>query len=120
MQYDLNIKLSTDFFDWYAADWKKAVLTQLEANNEALALMLQGYYTKEKLRHVSFITDSLQLEQVGKGSLIAEYQLEEYNVCSAIDRSDMERMILTFIIDETALTIKVSGTYIPEREPDSF
>ncbi|MBC8986461.1 hypothetical protein H9X96_11795 [Pedobacter sp. N36a] len=120
MQYNLNIKLNTDFFDWYAADWKKAVLSQLEANKEALELMLQGYHTKEKLRQVSFITDSLKLEEAGKGNLIAEYQLEEYNICSAIDRSDMDRMTLTFIIDKITLTMKVSGIYIPEREPDSF
>ncbi|ALL05808.1 hypothetical protein AQ505_10080 [Pedobacter sp. PACM 27299] len=117
MQYHLEISLPADFS---IRDREKAILELLEANKEPLALMLQGYHTKEKVRHVLLTADSLMLDGAGKGSVTAVYQLEEYNVCSAIDRIDMESMILSFLIDELRNTLKVSGVFIPEREPDSF
>ncbi|WP_222538015.1 hypothetical protein [Pedobacter polysacchareus] len=117
MQYHLEINLPADFS---IRDKEKAIFELLEANQETLAFMLQGYHTKEKVRHVLLRADSLKFEGAGKGSVTAVYQLEEYNVCSAIDRTDMETMILSFIIDELRNTLKVSGVFIPEREPDSF
>lgn len=117
MQYHLEINLPADFS---TIDREKAIFELLEANNEPLALMLQGYHTKEKVRHVVLTADSLKLEGAGKGSVTAVYQLEEYNVCSAIDRTDMESMALSFTMDELRHTLNVSGIFIPEREPDSF
>lgn len=115
MQYHLNINLSPA---WDGTALEKAVLELLEANKEALALMIQSYYTKEKVRSVALIADSLQLDSAGRGTVTAVYQLEEYNVCSAIDRTDTESMILSFSMDKAVM--KVSGVFIPEREPDTF
>lgn len=115
MQYHLNINLSPA---WDGTALEKTIIELLEANNEALALMIQGYYTKENVRNVALIAGSLQLDSAGRGEVVAVYQLEEYNVCSAVDRTDTERMTLTFSIEEAVM--KVSGVFIPEREPDTF
>lgn len=120
MQHSLTINLPEDFHTLYAADPGKALLQLIDAHREPLALMIQGYYSREKVRHVNFSAGSPELEATGKGSLSASYQLEEFNVCSAIDRTDTESMKLTFALDEASRTMKVSGVFIPEREPDSF
>lgn len=114
------INLEEDFRSLYANNPERAILQLLGTQKEALALMVQGYHSREKVRHVNFIADSLKLEAGGKGSLIASYQLEEFSVCAAIDDTAMESMSLTFSMMDDNKTIKVSGVYIPEREPDSF
>ncbi|WP_316749060.1 hypothetical protein [Pedobacter gandavensis] len=120
MQHSLTINLPEEFRTLYAANPETALLKLLDMQKEPLALMIQGYHAREKVRHVNFIADSLELEGTGKGSFSVSYQLEEYNVCSAIDRTDMERMKLTFTLDQAIQTMKISGVFIPEREPDSF
>ncbi|MBB2148434.1 hypothetical protein [Pedobacter gandavensis] len=120
MQHFLNINLGEDFYALYQNEQERAVLQLLEAQKEPLALMIQGYHTREKVRHVNLIADSLKLEAGGKGSLVVTYQLEEFNVCSAIDRTDIESMKLTFTLPDGSQTMNVAGIFIPEREPDSF
>lgn len=120
MQYSLTIDLTSAFRTLYATEPEQAVLNLLEANKTKVELMLQGYHSREKVRHVEFVAGSLEMKEAGKGTLQANYQLEEFNVCSAIDRVDTEKMVLSFAVQEAGQTLELKGIYIAEREPDTF
>ncbi|WP_316839605.1 hypothetical protein [Pedobacter gandavensis] len=120
MQHTLNINLPEVFHSTYNANPKTAVLEVLNSHLEPLELLLQGYHSREKVRQVNLEADSLELDGTGKGTITVSYQIEEFNVCAAIDRTDMERMKLTFSISEATGMMKVAGIALPEREPDTF
>ncbi|WP_316820119.1 hypothetical protein [Pedobacter gandavensis] len=120
MQYSLNIGLPDTFALGYTEDPEQALLDLLVGQEEKIAFMLQGYHSREKVRHVDFVQGSLQIKEDGQGSLTVVYQLEEFNVCSNIDSVDSEKMTLSYLINESTQILELKGIDIPEREPDSF
>lgn len=120
MQYSITLGLTDESKPLLVIDRNAAVLLTLIAGREKLEIMLQGYHSREKVRGLTFEEGSLEGLEMNEYRVHANYVLEEYSVCSAIDQVDSERMELRISLLSEGNEIAVRGIDLPEREPDSL
>lgn len=120
MQHSLILHLSDQSKSLLATDRNAAVLLTLIAGREKLEFMLQGYHSREKVRRLSFEEGSLEELRKNEYHVQANYVLEEYSACAAIDQVDAEKMRLSVYLNQEAGSLEVKGIDLPEREPDSL
>lgn len=101
-------------------DRNAAVLLTLIAGREKLEIMLQGYHFREKVRKLTFEEGSLEELGTNEYRIQANYVVEEYSVCSAIDQVDAEKMRLSVYLYPESASMEIRGIDLPEREPDSL
>ncbi|SHE85142.1 hypothetical protein [Pedobacter caeni] len=120
MQHSVILPVTPESKPLWSNDPSAAVLDTLNAGAVQIELMLQGYHSREKVRTVSFDDSTLQLLATNEYRLKANYVIEEYSVCSAIDQVDSESMPLTVSLLSEGTAMEVKGIDLPEREPDSL
>lgn len=120
MQHSIILGLTDESKSLLAMDAKAAVLLTLTAGREKLEFMLQGYHSREKVRRLSFKEGSLEELGTNEYRVQANYVVEEYSVCSAIDQVDAEKMCLFVYLHPERSSMEIKGIDLPEREPDSL
>jgi len=103
-----------------ATDRNAAVLLTLIAGREKLEIMLQGYHSREKVRRLTFEEGSMAEQETNEYRVQANYLVEEYSVCSAIDQVDAEKMRLSVYLYPEGGRMEIKGIDLLEREPDSL
>jgi hypothetical protein len=120
MQHTIILGLTDESKPLLAIDRNAAVLLTLIAGREKLEIMLQGYHSREKVRRLTFEEGNLIQLGTNEYRIQANYVVEEYSVCSAIDQVDAESMQLRISLLSEKNEIAVKGIDLPEREPDSL
>lgn len=120
MQHSIILSLTDESKPLLAIDRNAAVLLTLIAGREKLEIMLQGYHSREKVRRLTFEEGSLEELGPNEYRIQANYVVEEYSVCSAIDQVDAQRMQLRISLLSEGNEIAVKGIDLPDREPDSL
>lgn len=120
MQHSVILNITDESKPLLATDRNAAVLLTLIAGREKLEIMLQGYHSREKVRRLTLEKESLEETGTNEYRIQANYVVEEYSVCSAIDQVDAEKMQLRISLLSGGSEITVKGIDLPEREPDSL
>ncbi|NQX38562.1 hypothetical protein SAMN05421820_101590 [Pedobacter steynii] len=120
MQHSVILSLTDESKSLLATNRNVALLHALAAGREKLEFMLQGYHSREKVRRLSFEEESLEELGANEYCVQANYIVEEYSVCSAIDQVDSESMQLRISLLSEGNGIAVKGIDLPERDPDSL
>lgn len=120
MQHSTILDLTDESKSLLAMDAKAAVLVTLVAGREKLEFMLQGYHSREKVRRLTFEEGSLEKAGTDEYRVQANYVIEEYSVCSAVDQVGAEKMRLFVYLNPECSSIEIKGIDLPEREPDSL
>lgn len=120
MQHSAILDLTDESKSLLAMDAKAAVLVTLVAGREKLEFMLQGYHSREKVRRLTFEEGSMEKAVKDEYRVQANYVIEEYSVCSAIDQVGAEKMRLFVYLNPERASIEIKGIDLPEREPDSL
>ncbi|MBB6502426.1 hypothetical protein [Pedobacter cryoconitis] len=85
---------------------------------EQVAYMLQAYHPHEKASGVEVMPESMSHTPLGLITLELSYQLEQFNVCRAIDAVRREKMVVSVFVDQQRGELELRGEYWPERETD--
>ena len=120
MQHSIILNLTDESKSLLATNRNVALLHTLASGTEKLEIMLQGYHSREKVRRLTFEEGSLAELGTNEYRVQANYVVEEYSVCSAIDQVDSESMQLSISLLSEGNEIAVKGIDLPEREPDSL
>lgn len=120
MQHSVILHLTDESKSLLATNRNVALLHVLASRTEKLEIMLQGYHSREKVRRLTFEEGSLAELGTDEYRIRANYVVEEYSVCSAIDQVDSESMRLSISVLSEGNEIVVKGIDLPEREPDSL
>ena len=120
MQHSVTLNLTDESKSLLATDRNAAVLLTLIAGREKLEFMLQGYHSREKVSGLTFEEGSLEEPGTNEYRVQANYVLEEYSVCAAIDQVDAEKMRLSVYLHPESASMEVKGIDLPDREPDSL
>lgn len=120
MQYSVTLPVTAENKSLWQNDARETILNILNAAAAQIELMIQGYHSREKVRKVVFEEGSLQVLATNEFCLKANYVVEEYSVCNAIDQVDSETMLLSISLLKGGNAMEVKGIDLPEREPDSL
>ncbi len=110
---DLRIALQED-----TASKKDLLIEEIRSHSDQIAYMLQSYYPREKVSKVDVIQGTIQFIGADSIKLQLEYEMEEFNACSAVDTLNKGKMTVSIDCNLTAEELNLSGEYWPEREPD--
>lgn len=117
MESSHQVKLSAEQQELFSR--KSGITAELlenviRTNADQIGYMLQAYYPGEKVSKVTLKPESIQFESSGAAKLQLEYVMEQFNVCSAIDTEQKDKMTITVNTDAEAGVLSLKGEIWPE------
>jgi hypothetical protein len=121
MQEHVTLALSPGFQALSAT--ADSVYEELSSGISKVQELISAYYfnSRGSISGVSVDKPSLTYRpETGEGTFLVRYTVGLFNACADLRFDDQDKMTVGFKIAADSLSARLTGEYIPEREPDEF
>lgn len=116
-----TFKSTTEFDNTRQVD-AALILTELQLNLKALESLLVSYHYKSRGRvfDVKIQEESLRVLSDETAIFSVRYNIGQFNACADLDYTEKAGMEILVDIDRESNSLRLTGEFVPEREPDEL